>query len=91
MDDRHGYYLCDWIKDRRNYASVPDEVLLEVLNNDELLTRFAAKYYSKKREDVGCDNCIWHFAYDKNAIAKQIIEKAQELWDKHNKKKGDEK
>ena len=91
LNDKHGYQSSDRTNDGRNYATVPDEVLLEILNNDELLTRFAATYYSKKREDVGCDNCIWHLAYDKNSIAEKIIEKAQELWDVYNEKKGEEK
>lgn len=87
LNDKHEYQGSGRTIFGRNYAAVPDEVLKEILNNDELITRFAAKYYNEDREEVGRYNCIWHLTYDKNPLAQQIIEKAQKIWDEHHEKK----
>lgn len=86
LSDSHEY-LTTWRSSNKNYAAVSDEVLTEILNDGDLMEQFASKYFNKAREDVGRDNCIWHFAYDENEIAKQIIEKAQAMWDENNETK----
>lgn len=66
------------------YTAFPEGALQEILNNDTLLKTFASKYYNYERDAVGEKSCIATFARDGSELAKEIIEKAQELWDKHH-------
>ena len=73
--------------DTIKYTAFPDGALQEILNNETLMEVFASKYYNDKKEAVGKKSCIAIFARDGSKLAKEIVEKAQELWDKHHAEK----
>lgn len=71
----------------KSYKSFPDGALQEMLNSETLMESFASEYYNREREDVGIYSCIHTFARDGSELAKEIIEKAQSLWDAQHESK----